>query len=155
MTSAGLIGSPTTWVFVTEKSERGLLEGLRAGRTFLSSHPPKANGARIFLEADADGDGSYEAVMGDTAPQGSAVRARVEGGAGASLRVLTDGGEEAFAPVPITDDSFEHRFTLPEGNTWARAEAYEPGVEEGSTPPASRPPEPTGRSVPESSRPGL
>lgn len=31
----------------------------------------------------------------------------------------------------MTGDSFEHRFRLPAGTTWARAEAYDPGVEEG------------------------
>lgn len=130
-TSAALLGSPTTWIFVTQKSQRGVLEGLRSGRTFLSERPPSEGGARVFLEADADGDGVYESMVGDTVPTGAALRARVEGGAGSYLRVLTDGGEPAFEPVPVTGDSFEHRFELPAGSTWARAEAYDPGVEEG------------------------
>lgn len=85
-TSTALLGSPTTWIFVTEKSQRGILEGLTSGRTFLSERPPSEEGARIFFEADSDGDGVYEAMVGDTGPAGAALRARVEGGAGSFTR---------------------------------------------------------------------
>lgn len=130
-TTESILGSPTTWVFVTEKSERGILEGIEAGRTSLSATPPAAGAARVFLEADADGDGVYESMVGDTVPAGSKLRARAEGAAGSYLRVLTDGGREAFAPVPVTGNRFGRSFRLPPDSTWARAEVYDPGVEEG------------------------
>jgi predicted metal-dependent phosphoesterase TrpH len=130
-TTETILGSPTTWVFVIKRSEQGILEGLKAGRTSLSSLPPAAGGARIFLEADVDGNGVYESVVGETVPKGSALRVRVEDGAGANLRVVTDDGKKALDPVPVTGRRFEHRFKLPESSTWVRAEVYEPGVEEG------------------------
>lgn len=130
-TAETILGSPTTWVFVTERSERGILEGLKAGRTSLSYLPPASGGARIFLEADTDGDGVYESMVGDTVPEGSALRVRAEGAAGTSLRIITDDGKEAFDPVSVTGEKFEYRFRLPASSTWVRAEVYEPGVEEG------------------------
>ncbi len=117
-------GQPTTWVFATEHSARGVLEGLRAGHTFVSHQPPNYNGPQVFLEGDGDRDGSYESMVGDTVPPGSPLRARVVGAAGANLRILTDGGKEAFPPVTVDSADFEHRFTLPAGATWAHAQVY-------------------------------
>lgn len=124
------VGQPTTWVYVTERSERGVVEAIRAGRTFITHQPPTVSGPRIYLEGDASGDGFYEALVGDEVPPGSPLRVRVEGAPGTMLRVLTDGGELAFEPVPVTDASFEHRFTLPADVTWARAEIFDPDLQE-------------------------
>jgi hypothetical protein len=120
-------GSPTTWVFATEPSEAGVLEGLRQGRTMISARPPGQAGARVFLEADADGDGTFEAMVGDTVPVGVQLRARVEGAIGAELRIITNGGALAFPPVLVTTPAFEHRFVLG-GGTWVRAEAARPDL---------------------------
>ena len=117
-------GQPTTWVYVEERSARGVLEGIRAGHTFVSHQPPAYGGPRAFLEADADHDGSYERMVGDTAPPGAALRVRVLGAPGAFLRVVTDGGKEAFAPVLVTSPAFEHRFRLRGRRSWVRAEVY-------------------------------
>jgi hypothetical protein len=117
-------GQPTTWVFATERSARGVLEGLRAGHTFVSHQPPNYNGPQVFLEGDGDRDGSYESIVGDTVPPGSPLRVRVVGAAGALLRIVTDGGAEAFPPVTIDSADFEHRFTLPAASTWAHAQVF-------------------------------
>ena len=122
-------GQPTTWVYSSDASQEGILEGLRAGRTFISHQPPSMGGPRLFLEGDGDGDGSYESMVGDDVPDGSQLRVRVVGAAGSLLRVFTDGGREAFAPVPVTAPDFEHRFTLP-GSTWVRAEIVDPDAQE-------------------------
>ncbi|MGH2711868.1 MAG: CehA/McbA family metallohydrolase [Actinomycetota bacterium] len=114
-------GQPTTWVYAANRSEEAILEGIRSGRTTISSQPPGYGGARIFLEADADGDGTVEAIVGDTIPAGAAMRARVENAPGAELHVLTTAGE-AFAPVTVVGPAFERRFTAPAGATWVRAE---------------------------------
>jgi hypothetical protein len=106
-----------------------VLDGIRAGHTFISHQPPAYGGPRVFLEADADHDGTYERMVGDTAPPGARFRVRVLAAPGAFVRIVTDRGEQAFPPVPITTASFEHGFRLPAGATWARAEAY--GAEEG------------------------
>jgi len=122
-------GSPTTWVFATDRSEAGILEGIRAGRTSISARPPGQGGARIFLEADADGDGAFEAMVGDTVPAGALLRVRVEGAAGAELRIITTGGELTFAPIPVTSPLFEHRFGLGAA-TWVRADVARPDLAE-------------------------
>jgi hypothetical protein len=116
-------GQPTTWVYAAERSARGVLEGLRAGHTFVSHQPPGYHGPEVFLEGDGNRDGTYESMVGDTVPSGSPLRVRVVGAPGTYLRVLTDGGEEAFPPVTIDSADFEHRFTLP-GATWAHAQVY-------------------------------
>lgn len=115
-------GQPTTWVYAEERSVQGVLEGMRRGRTMVSNQPPAYEGSRIFLEGDADGDGTFEAMVGDTVPAGAPLRVRVEGPPGSLLRVVTDGGKEAFAPVAVTGQPFVHEFTLPADRTWVRAE---------------------------------
>lgn len=131
-------GQPTTWVYATERSESGILAGLRAGHTFISHQPPNQGGPQIFLEGDADGDGVYESIMGDTVPPESQLRVRVVNGAGSLLSVITDGGYAAFDPVPVTSPEFHHSFTLDAQSTsvptWVRAEIGEPdGAEERAT----------------------
>jgi hypothetical protein len=128
-TAAQGVGQPTTWVYATDHSYQGVLEGLRAGRTFISHQPPNYGGPQIFLEADSNGDGSYESMVGDTVPTAAPLRIRVDGAPGSMLRVVTDGGVEAFAPVPVTSPSFTYGFTLPAGK-WARAEIFEPDAQE-------------------------
>ena len=124
------VGQPTTWVFVTERSRRGVVEAIREGRTFVSHEPPSVGGPRLYLEGDEDGDGNFEAMVGDSLAPGSALRVRVDNAPGSFLRVLTDEGALAFDPVPVTGTSFEHRFSLSEGATWARAEIFDPDLQE-------------------------
>ena len=133
-TSNSLLGSPTTWVYVTERSERGILEGIRAGRTTISHQPPALQGPRVFLEGDDDGDGVFESMLGDTVRPRSKLRARVEGAPGSFLRVVTDEGREAFEPILVSSPGFEHEFRLPKESTWVRAEIVHPdGAEQRAT----------------------
>lgn len=118
------VGQPTTWVFAQERSARGILEGLRAGHTFVVHEPPGYGAPSAFLEADGNGDGRYEAMVGDTVRPGSALRVRVAQAPGSFLRIVTDGGHEAFAPVPVTGTNFEYRFKLPAKATWVHAQVY-------------------------------
>jgi hypothetical protein len=115
-------GQPTTWVAVRERTVRGVLKGLREGRTFISHQPPAYGGPRVFLEADRDRDGNYETPVGGTVSGGTPLRARVQGAPGARLRVVVGGGVLAFEPVTVSGASFEHRFSLPAGARWVRAE---------------------------------
>lgn len=101
-------GNPTTWVLSADRSPEGILAALRSGRTSISDVPPAMGGAPLLLEADADGDGDYEASMGDTAPGGTAMRVRsLSPSAAGVVRVrangatltesqLTPGGEVSF-----------------------------------------------------------
>ena len=62
---------PPTWVYVSKLSVNGVLDGLRAGHTSVSAEPPAYAGPRVLLEADARGDGRYEAIAGDTIRRGT------------------------------------------------------------------------------------
>jgi hypothetical protein len=118
-------GQPTTWVWVTERSERGILAGLRAGRTFVSFQPPVLGGPRLYLEADADGDGVFESMVGDQVPAGAPMRVRFEGVPPlAMVRVVTDGGTDLLPPAPAVG---EVTFTAPEG-AWVHAELVAPDL---------------------------
>jgi len=88
------VGDPTTWVFVQSSTLQGVLDGLRAHRTFVSALPPREGGARLFLEADNDGDGTFESIAGSTTNPAATFRIRTVGAApGSVLRIVTDTGQ--------------------------------------------------------------
>jgi hypothetical protein len=129
-------GMPSTWVFVTERSEYGVLKGLKQGRTFISHLPPLNLGPRLYLEADHDGDGIYESHTGDSVPAAAALRVRVQGAPGSLLRIVSNGdasGEfgyrQVLGPIPAVTPVYEHRFSAPAGATWLRAEIIEPDLQ--------------------------
>lgn len=124
------VGQPTTWVYASDRSHQAVLDAIRDGHTFISHQPPALGGPRLVLEADGDGDGTFESLMGDTVSPGSTLRARVDGAAGAQLRLLGDGGNEVSPPVTVGAGSVEHTFTVPEDTTWVRAEVGLPDAEE-------------------------
>lgn len=115
-------GQPTTWVFVTDDSAAGVLAGLSAGRTFISHQPPAYGGAEIYLEADNDGDGTYESFVGDEVTPGVPARVRVIGAPGSVVRVIGDGGE-VLHETRATSDDYTFGFTSPSDGTWIRTEA--------------------------------
>ena len=63
-------GYPVTWVFAKEPTPEGILEGIKKGRVTISAAPETG---RLELTADTDGDGVFEAMMGDTVKAGQAV----------------------------------------------------------------------------------
>ena len=118
------VGQPTTWVYARERTAAGILEGLRAGRTFISHQPPNLGGPRLFLE----GEGT---MVGDEVPPGTPLRVRVEGGTGMFLRIITTGGEPLGEPVEVTGPSFQHDFQAPAAAPgWVRAELFSPDLAE-------------------------
>lgn len=125
------VGHPTTWVYASERSERGVADGLRAGRTFISHQPPALRGPRVFLEADGDRNGTYESMVGDVVPSGARIRVRVEGAGGTLLRIPRDGGGNVREDVPITSDMLRMSFVAPSATRWLRAEIYVPDLAEG------------------------
>jgi hypothetical protein len=126
-------GQPTTWVYVRDLSVRGVLDGLRAGHTFVSSEPPAYAGARVFLEAGRH----YESIPGDTVKRHARFRVRVRNAPGSYVRIVTDGGRAAFPPVLVTGPRFTYRFHLRGPHSWVRAEVYgedaKAGREQGCT----------------------
>ena len=117
------VGQPTTWVYATERSAAGLLEGLRAGRTFISHQPPNAAGPRLFLEGEG-------AMVGDEVAPGAALRVRVQSGAGMLLRLIGTGSKPVGDPVPVVGPDFQHEFKAPADPGWVRAELFDPDLAE-------------------------
>ena len=75
------LGNPTTWVFAPERSARGVLDAAceRAAPRSRSQTPVERRRRQLLLEADADRDGVYESLMGDTVPGGTPMRVRALG----------------------------------------------------------------------------
>jgi hypothetical protein len=117
------VGQPTTWVFARERSAAAILEGLRAGRTFISHQPPTLQGPRLFLE----GQGT---MVGDEVAPGTPLRVRVEGATGMSLRLIATGSEPLGEPVTVTGPDFVHEFAAPATRGWVRAELFLPDLAE-------------------------
>lgn len=126
-------GSPFTGVFAAEYSERGILQGLQAGR---SSIGPSTLEPFATIEADLNGDGIYEAIGGDEAiaAPGTAgrLRVRVLRGLGTTALVYRSPGRSAgefasFTPIGL-DNTFEVDIVAEEQPTWYRVELRGPGV---------------------------
>jgi PHP domain len=85
------LANPTTWVY-SEPTEVAILDAIRAGHVYLTDAP---NDTQLILTADADGDGSFETLMGDTiaANDGRPVsfRVKVHGGMDRRLWLIADG----------------------------------------------------------------
>lgn len=122
-------GLPTTQVFAAGRSERGILQGMQAGRTKLHAD---ALSPVVTLDADFDGDGKYEAVGGDEViqPAGTPgrLRVRVERGMGASVLVYAAPGRSAgplasFNPGLLElNATYELDVEVAEAPNWYRAE---------------------------------
>ena len=130
------VGDPTTWVYVTDRSLKGVLDGLRAHHTFVSALPPSEQGPQLYLEADRGNDGSYDAIAGDeVSPDTTAFRVRTVGAVpGSVLRIVTDSGS---VEVPL-GASTSYDFTpgkagIPAASIYVRAELLAPDSREQRT----------------------
>ena len=121
-------GQPTTFVLAPVLGERAILDGLRAGRTVVSSSPV---GPLVTLEADLDGDGVYEAVGGDevraeAGQRRATLRARVQRGIGTTLLLYAAPGRSAGPVASVTIQGLDETHVLPisikPGTSWWRAE---------------------------------
>ena len=101
------MGAPITYIYAREKSLAGLLEGLRLGRTYVSS---SAEGPQLLFRADIAGDGKVEIGMGGIVPVNveSGFEVGVRDAQGKKLQVLLN-GYPLFTKV-IESDSFVHKF---------------------------------------------
>ena len=103
-------------------SEQTILNAIRAGHAFITDAP---NDTRLVLTADADGDGRFETLMGDTieARDGPPVRFRIDvnGGMDRRLWLIADGIPIDIRPLDRVEST--HDFTLDvSGRRYVRAE---------------------------------
>ena len=119
------VGQPTTWVCASERSAHGIIHGVLANHTTVSNQPPAYMGPRAFLNADGDGDGTFESIVGDSVEPGSKIQAVVENAEGATLRLVTNGGS-VLTEETITSFNYSATFDVPDTTTWVRAEVFYP-----------------------------
>ena len=113
------IANPTTWVFAERLAQPEILAAIRAGRTTVSRLAPAQGGGRLLLEADGDGDGTFEAMVGDAVPPGSRVRITADGFAHPGrLRIRVNG--ESLPEQTIEPDA-PLVFDAPAEPGWMRA----------------------------------
>jgi hypothetical protein len=112
-------GQPTTWVFARERTSAGIVDGLRAGHTFISHQPPNLGGPGLFLRGG-------EKIVGDEVAPGARLTVRVERGTGMYLRLVKTGGRQMGPLIQVTDPWFKHGFHAPSAPGWVRAELLVP-----------------------------
>jgi hypothetical protein len=120
-------GNPTTWVFAKDGTMPSILQAIREGRTTISMTPPVPGSARLLLEADADGNGSFESMVGDTVSPGTPMRVRAEGLPGVGLvKVRANGqtivSDELLLPGGVVG------FRAPNAAGWVHASLHGPDL---------------------------
>jgi hypothetical protein len=116
------LANPATWVYA-EPTEASVLDAIRAGHVFITDAP---NDTRLILRTDSDGDGRFEAMMGDkiSPPEdGRPVRFRVEarGNPDWRLWLIADGEPVYIRPLDKLEST--HEFSLDvSGRRYVRAE---------------------------------
>jgi predicted metal-dependent phosphoesterase TrpH len=119
----GDVARVVNMVFAETPDQAGILKGIREGHVMIAASPTSA---RVYLEADADGDGNYEAIMGDQVARPAngklSIRARVIGGDGKKVAFYTGKGRVAIADVKGKDATIPLAVTLGDGPDYVRAE---------------------------------
>ncbi|HEY3266377.1 MAG TPA: CehA/McbA family metallohydrolase [Armatimonadota bacterium] len=114
---------PVTWVYADELSAKSILAAVKAGHASMTR---SFDDSLFVIEADADGDGKFEASVGDTVhiypDHPIKMRARVAGWRGKTLRLATSDG---IRVVPFDADFDWVEFWQDEGTTFVRAEMVE------------------------------
>lgn len=116
-------GYPTTHVYAAARTRDGILDGIRQCRTYVSRTP---QGPLVDFRADANGDGIYEALIGDevVAGQPATFRILIEGAPGGRVDVIKRG--VVIRTEAIT--SAAHMLTLtdlPAAGDWYRVDVFE------------------------------
>ncbi len=108
------LGRPITYIHARELSVQGLLEGLRLGRTYVSSGP---DGPKLYFGADVLSDDTMDVGIGGVIPLNVEVTFEVvvNNAVGKKLQVLENG--RPIRTVPINDKDTGIRFKrLPTGD---------------------------------------
>jgi hypothetical protein len=115
-------GQPTTWVYASDRSVSGVLDGIRNAHTFVSAEPPAYGGPKLFLEGKRNGE--WSAMQGDTVPPNTPLRVHAVGAPGATLRVLSDSQHEVLSTLVTSPDFTTPEFTAPADASYSFAELY-------------------------------
>lgn len=121
------LGRPLTYVYAKNKSAGGILDGLRQGRTFVTSGP---DGPRLTFTADVLNDGKVDVGIGGTMPLGldTMFEVNVSGANGKKLHILRNGHPIVSKVIdgdnfvfrcpqrPITSSVYRVRITEPPAN---------------------------------------
>jgi hypothetical protein len=114
-------GQPTTWVYADERTEKGIIAGIRAGRTTISAEPPAMGGPRVYLEGLVDG--AWTAMEGDTVKPGTRLRVHVTGAPGATVRIV--GNHDAdILDTTVTSADFTAEATPSDKLTYAYVQLF-------------------------------
>ena len=123
----GQVGTPTTWVLSRSRREADIVKAIDTGRTSLSRLSPALGGLRLLLEADSNGDGRYEAMIGDTVKPGARLRVRAEGVPNGGLVRVRANGEDLVRDQPLAPGK-SLTLKAPNQEGWVRAVLYLPEV---------------------------
>jgi len=119
----GSVGWPTTAVEAKDLSVSAILDGIRAGRTFIDLTASRNKVVDFTAES-----GSAHARMGETlhtaGPASLRVEVRTAGCAGSVVHLLVDSAEGSAAPMAVDDASDAVGFALrvDAGRHWLRVE---------------------------------
>ncbi len=124
-TNQANLGMPTTWVFGASRRESAVLDGIRNGRTTISRLGPQQGSLRLLLEADGDGNGSYESMIGDTVRPGTKMQVRADGASASGLVRVRANGRTLLEDAQLAPGGTV-RFSAPAEPGWVRANLYLP-----------------------------
>ena len=84
------MGQPVTYVFAKEKSVKGILDGMRRGRTYVCSSPA---GPKLHFSADVMKDQTIDVSLGGIIPLGvpTLFIVQVENAKGKEVQILLNG----------------------------------------------------------------
>ncbi len=84
------MGAPTTFVHAMEKSVKGILDGMRRGRTYVAASP---KGPQLRFVADVLKDGTFDTSVGGIVPLGvpTSFEATIDGAKDGEIQVLLNG----------------------------------------------------------------
>lgn len=113
------VTEPCTLVYAPDKSEKSLLTAIREGRT-MGVRSPRS--ARLYLEADLHGDGTFAGVPGDSIKlkKPMLLRLRAENADGQTIQLFSKSGR--IASVKVQGKQWSQVLQVPQdaGYLWAR-----------------------------------
>lgn len=115
-------GLPTTRVFADHNTEAEIAAGIRAARTWVGAD----QGPEVDFRADADGDGVFESLIGDSVPLNRAVnfQVRVQNAKDGRVDIVQNGQTIFQWTVPSDDETFTWSNTGT-ARTWTRVDVFE------------------------------